>query len=441
MLTRLIATAAALLLACASPQAQAHVRAERVSVSFADLARATALESALPDKSITKPKTALPARATLENPASGKNASLSDWHVCKNWSPAPDCASGFLDYGYGNPGSYIDPDGRIGFLSDLRDKFNETDQILRGWASESTGLTYVALSGARTVMNFGSLPSRATNLASDVVAANLDAPPYAGVQGDAKQNLAPIVHAVENPADTVFASYDRAVETTSQLYAGDRGAGSDIMSLGFDVLTGSAITRQMTRSGDASAKIIVEGSDGSPQTKPPGSSQHDPEEAGDASATSARRAELNAKFGRSGSIDSDINNRGVVDTIQRNATESVIKTRDDLAAGAISTGPQAFGTRAHRYFEILNKRIQTQMAGLFRVKPEQFRDSTGAVVPRRSSGSIGSDVLVEPWNAPVALWNFDLKTHGGIEIPISPARQLEFQLRFGAQAEEIYRPR
>ena len=33
MLSRLIATVAALLLACTSPQAHAHVRAERVSVS------------------------------------------------------------------------------------------------------------------------------------------------------------------------------------------------------------------------------------------------------------------------------------------------------------------------------------------------------------------------------------------------------------------------
>jgi len=113
MLTRLIATVAALLLACASPQAQAHVRApERVSVSFADLARTTALENTLPAKSETNPKTAPPARATLENSASGKNASLTHWHVCKNWSPGPECTSGFLRYGFGNPGTFIDPDGR-----------------------------------------------------------------------------------------------------------------------------------------------------------------------------------------------------------------------------------------------------------------------------------------------------------------------------------------
>jgi RHS repeat-associated protein len=94
MLTRLIATVAALLLACASPQAQAHVRAERVSVSLADLvAIERSAENAPPAKTNTESKTAPPARATLENAAPGKNAALSHCRAGENWSPLQECAS------------------------------------------------------------------------------------------------------------------------------------------------------------------------------------------------------------------------------------------------------------------------------------------------------------------------------------------------------------
>jgi len=84
MLARLIATVAALLLACASPQASAYVRAERVSVSVADIANSAAPETALPAQIACKSKTAPPARADLEYPATGENAALTHWRTWGN---------------------------------------------------------------------------------------------------------------------------------------------------------------------------------------------------------------------------------------------------------------------------------------------------------------------------------------------------------------------
>ena len=97
MLTRWIAIVATLLLACANPQASAHVRAERVSTSLADWAAAErsahANKTALPAKSATNPQTARPARSGPDNPTPGKNAALSDCRVWGNWSPLQKCAS------------------------------------------------------------------------------------------------------------------------------------------------------------------------------------------------------------------------------------------------------------------------------------------------------------------------------------------------------------
>ncbi len=122
MLARWIATVAALLLACA--QASAHVRSERAA-DFGTFAAGTehALEirhsaaNASPGELARNPKTAPPARANQENSASGENAPVSDCHAWENWSPLKKCASGVDKYlyGNGNPGSYIDPDGRAGY--------------------------------------------------------------------------------------------------------------------------------------------------------------------------------------------------------------------------------------------------------------------------------------------------------------------------------------
>ncbi|MCB1601209.1 MAG: hypothetical protein KDI66_14430 [Xanthomonadales bacterium] len=100
MLARLIATVAALLLACASPQADAYVRTERVSMSLADLADLAvaqrselAIENAHQAKSASNPKTAPPARARPAEPTSSKNAALTHCRIWKNWSPLQKCAS------------------------------------------------------------------------------------------------------------------------------------------------------------------------------------------------------------------------------------------------------------------------------------------------------------------------------------------------------------
>lgn len=119
MFARWIATVAALLLVCA--QASAHVRSERAA-DLGTFAAGTehALEiqrsavNASPGELPTNPKTAPPARASLENSASGGNAPLTHCHARENWSPLKKCASGVHKYLYanGNPGSYLDPDGR-----------------------------------------------------------------------------------------------------------------------------------------------------------------------------------------------------------------------------------------------------------------------------------------------------------------------------------------
>jgi len=98
MLARLIATVAALLLACASPQASAYVRAEGVSVSLADIANSAAPETALPAQIACKSKTAPPARASLEYPATGENAALTHWHTWGNPLSPEKSTSGNRDW-------------------------------------------------------------------------------------------------------------------------------------------------------------------------------------------------------------------------------------------------------------------------------------------------------------------------------------------------------
>jgi len=93
MFARLLATVAALLLACASPQAHAYAQADLVQ-SALDL------------------KTALPARATAKQPASGEITASTHWRVYKNLASAPECASAHKDYANNNPMKFVDPDGR-----------------------------------------------------------------------------------------------------------------------------------------------------------------------------------------------------------------------------------------------------------------------------------------------------------------------------------------
>jgi len=131
MFARLLATVAALLLACASPQAHAYAQADLVQ-SALDL------------------KTALPARATAKQPASGEITASTHWRVYKNLASAPECASAHKDYGTNNPIRFVDPDGRanelaieVGFVEDFAraNKPTRKDSKIRDAAQRSVDLT------------------------------------------------------------------------------------------------------------------------------------------------------------------------------------------------------------------------------------------------------------------------------------------------------------
>jgi len=98
MFARLLATVAALLLACASPQAHAYAQADLVQ-SDLDL------------------KTALPARARAEQPASGQVTAVTLCRIYKIRPSAPACASAHKDYANNNPLRYIDPDGQAAAIA------------------------------------------------------------------------------------------------------------------------------------------------------------------------------------------------------------------------------------------------------------------------------------------------------------------------------------
>jgi|GEM_PF-6797174 len=94
------------------------------------------------------------------------------------------------------------------------------------------------------------------------------------------------------------------------------------------------------------------------------------------------------------------------------------------------------------YFERLNKKLNKSLLGegnSLRVVAEEFRNSLGAVVPRRTKGSIIADAIVRDTVNPALQLIFHLKTHGGITTLISAARQSEFLKRFGALVTEIFR--
>jgi hypothetical protein len=118
--------------------------------------------------------------------------------------------------------------------------------------------------------------------------------------------------------------------------------------------------------------------------------------------------------------------------------------RRAVARGRVTDSAQGFGSRAHKYFERLNKRLNNRLVdegSNFRLVREQFRDAAGDVAGRRARGSIGPDVFIRDLADSSFMRIFDLKTHGGIERLISAARQNQFLQRFGVFAEEIFRLR
>jgi hypothetical protein len=134
----------------------------------------------------------------------------------------------------------------------------------------------------------------------------------------------------------------------------------------------------------------------------------------------------------------------VVGAINHNADVAVELARRAVARGRISSGPQTFGTRAHMYFERLNRRLDRSLSAegnSLTVAAEEFRNSAGIITATRALGSIGADAIIRDTADSSLLRIFDLKTHGGTLLPISPARQSEFMRRFGDTATEIFRHR
>jgi RHS repeat-associated protein len=178
-------------------------------------------------------------------------------------------------YAYANPGIYIDPDGRIGFLTDLRDRFDRTDAILRQNAVEAEGtaglLGYSLLRGLAAA---GSAIPRALNVASDAVAQALPGETFSGVRADGAAEFGNVVdtgaYVVANPGQVVKDIHGNAVQTTVALAEGDRGAASDAISF-FGQLGGGAAAGRALGFGAGAApnapKTIGEGADGSPAVR------------------------------------------------------------------------------------------------------------------------------------------------------------------------------
>jgi len=177
-------------------------------------------------------------------------------------------------YGYANPGMYIDPDGRAGFLTDLRDRFDRTDAFLREQAVNSTGTAgLLGYSLARGLAAAGSAIPRALNLASDGIAQALPGEAFIGVRADGAAEFGNAVDAgvyvASNPGQVVRDIHGNAVQTTVALAEGDRGAASDAISFFGQAAGGAAAARNLaTLSAAAEGRLPLtarEGVGGGPE--------------------------------------------------------------------------------------------------------------------------------------------------------------------------------
>ncbi|SUS08118.1 hypothetical protein DF3PB_5830002 [uncultured Defluviicoccus sp.] len=178
-------------------------------------------------------------------------------------------------YAYANPGAYVDPDGRAGFLTELRDRFDRTDAILRQNAVDSEGsaglLGYSLLRGLAAA---GSAIPRALNVASDAVAQALPGETFGGVRADGAAEFGNVVdtgaYVVANPGQVVRDIHGNAVQTTVALAEGDRGSASDAISF-FGQMGGGAAAGRVLGFGAGAAphapKVVFEGANGHPATR------------------------------------------------------------------------------------------------------------------------------------------------------------------------------
>jgi RHS repeat-associated protein len=283
------------------------------------------------------------ARFTTEDPEEGKATQPPSLHR-------------YL-YAYANPTVYVDPTGRISFLTDVRDKLNDTDKILRDWAVQSGdsggflgNAGYVGASAFRAVVGLGSLPVRAVNLASDAVASSdvvaaID--PSLAIQGatNVSQTTDPLAYAATHPGETASAIGSSAANTAAALANGDRGAGSDVINLATSILGPGLVAKGTgalnaartaaeadifgaTRTADAadaaaSSSIgapkpvaIAEAADGGGVVAKPIIADGGPASpVADVGRLAERRAYLDNKFSRTGDLNRDINYRGVVEML------------------------------------------------------------------------------------------------------------------------------
>ena len=284
MLGRALSLVAALLLACASGSAYGYARPLQPETAHQGFAIAA------PDAH-RAPAHVTPEAASENSPATAEasdgrrfyakaryyGAGMGSFISVDPWdgdTTSPVSLNKYL-YGYANPGIYIDPDGRIGFLTDLRDRFDRTDAILRQNAVEAEGsaglLGYSLLRGLAAA---GSAIPRALNVASDAVAQALPGETFSGVRADGAAEFGNVVdtgaYVVANPGQVVKDIHSNAVQTTVALAEGDRGAASDAISVFGQVGGGAAAGRVLGFGAGAAPhapKVVFEGANGHPAAR------------------------------------------------------------------------------------------------------------------------------------------------------------------------------
>jgi len=284
LLRRLYLLAAALVLACASTQAHAYAKAAPAHPALAAFAPPCAAPLQL--------KSALRACASLSEAAPGSNVCATPSRTKEICPPLRECTSTLGVTGYrkdedtglyyaqarwydplvgnfngmdpamgnsaqpitlnkyvyanGNPLIYIDPSGRAGFLTVMRNGFDRVDEGLRETAvafpilADQIGVTRGAVALAST-------PTRMYNLASDVVAQALPGEALRGLSDQGSAELARTVDPMaglaidyaNDPEGTKIrvavkvglAAKDKIVAAAG----GDGGARSDIVSFGTQI--------------------------------------------------------------------------------------------------------------------------------------------------------------------------------------------------------------
>jgi RHS repeat-associated protein len=172
-------------------------------------------------------------------------------------------------YAYANPTVYVDPTGRVGFLTSLRDGFDQADQWLRDKAMRYP-MFADRIGEVRGTASLLSLPVRTVNLASDAVAQAL---PAGGIFDDSHQQgsiefgktvdtVVPLVSAyAQDPEGTKLrigkAIAGTAWDTGVAAFKGDGGAVSDIYSAATQVAAPVAAEATLPRLLGSSAKAFT----------------------------------------------------------------------------------------------------------------------------------------------------------------------------------------